>query len=320
MPLVSVIVPVYKVEDYLAHCLDSLCVQSLHEIEVIVVDDASPDRCGMICEEYAAKDKRFKVIHHLKNKGLSVARNTGIQNASSDYIMFVDSDDWVHEDFCRAPYECAVRYQADVVLFNFKRIKTSNSFNVIGSKSADFSSDGYRSHLEAMDLIHGAVGQAAWNKLYKKELFYNCLYPEGFLCEDWGTTYKLILKAKSIYYLDQSLYYYQALRPGSIMSSKNKKSLYDWIELTLQQYRDLLKWGYPDEKLEAFLVKNGILYCMQKKRDSSVSYYVYFAKTINSCVKVPAKFSWKMKMLFYLLKYCPELFEFVCVSFGKKIC
>lgn len=82
-PLVSVIVPVYKVEDVLARCLDSLCRQSLQDIEIILVDDASPDRCGKICEQYAARDERFRVIHHSENRGLSVARNTGIAHASA---------------------------------------------------------------------------------------------------------------------------------------------------------------------------------------------------------------------------------------------
>lgn len=107
-PLVSVIVPIYKVEDYLIRCLDSLCRQSLCEIEILLINDASPDRCGEICEKYAAQDARFKVFHHQENKGLSAARNTGIINALADYLMFVDSDDYVHKDFCKLPYDTAV--------------------------------------------------------------------------------------------------------------------------------------------------------------------------------------------------------------------
>ena len=126
-PLVSVIVPVYKVEDVLARCLDTLCRQSLRDIEIILVDDASPDRCGEICELYAAEDARCKVIHHSENRGLSAARNTGIAQASADYLMFVDSDDWVHEDFCKLPYECAVQQQADLVLFCFQSIDKNGS-------------------------------------------------------------------------------------------------------------------------------------------------------------------------------------------------
>ena len=117
--LVSVIVPVYKVEEYLPRCLDSLCRQSLKNIEIILIDDASPDRCGKICDTYAAKDARFKVIHLKTNQGLSVARNIGIEHAISDYLMFVDSDDWVHEDFCKAPYECALQYNFRVKLLNY---------------------------------------------------------------------------------------------------------------------------------------------------------------------------------------------------------
>ena len=116
-PLVSVIVPVYKVEDVLSRCLDSLCRQSLRDIEIILVDDASPDQCGEICEQYAAKDTRFKVFHHSEIRGLSAARNTGIAYASADYLMFVDSDDWVHEEFCKLPYECAVQQQVELVFF-----------------------------------------------------------------------------------------------------------------------------------------------------------------------------------------------------------
>lgn len=116
-PLVSVIVPVYKVEDCLRRCLDSLRRQSLSNIEIILVDDASPDRCGEICEEYASKDVRFSVIHQSENRGVSAARNTGIKKAVGNYLMFVDSDDYVHEDFCKLPYECALKNQADLVMF-----------------------------------------------------------------------------------------------------------------------------------------------------------------------------------------------------------
>ncbi len=115
--LVSVIVPVYNVEKYIVRCLESLRRQSLQNIEIILVDDASPDRCGEICEAYAAKDARFKVIHHAENLGLSAARNTGIQKAVADYLMFVDSDDWVHEDFCKVAYTKAVFFRSCPVFF-----------------------------------------------------------------------------------------------------------------------------------------------------------------------------------------------------------
>ncbi len=165
-PLVSVIVPVYKVEDCLVRCLDSLCRQSLRDIEIIIIDDASPDRCGEICEEYAARDARIKVIHHSENRGLSAARNTGIKEAAADYLMFVDSDDYVHEDFCKLPFGCAVHYQADLVLFRFKNTAQKKLIggqfykNIIASAAS-----GYRTQIEALDLLHREIEQYAWNKL-----------------------------------------------------------------------------------------------------------------------------------------------------------
>ena len=117
-PAVSVIVPVYEVEPYLIRCLDSLQNQKLTNIEIILVDDGSPDRCGEICDTYAISDVRFRVFHQ-KHAGTSVARNLGIRMATSEYLMFVDSDDWVHENFCKDAYECAIHYQAEVVVFSF---------------------------------------------------------------------------------------------------------------------------------------------------------------------------------------------------------
>ena len=112
--MVSVIVPIYQTEKYLPRCLDSLQRQSLPNIEILLVDDGSPDNCSAICDDYATKDERFKVFHQ-EHAGTSAARNLAISMANSEYLMFVDSDDWVHKDFCKDAYECAVLYKADVV-------------------------------------------------------------------------------------------------------------------------------------------------------------------------------------------------------------
>ncbi len=157
-PLVSIIVPVYKVENYLACCLDSICKQSLQEIEIILVDDGSPDRCGEICEEYAKKDTRFKVYHHLENRGLSAARNTGIKEAVADYLMFVDSDDFVNKDFCRLPYECAVKNNADLVMFlcqrvNEKKVFINSKITKSDSEISGLLKSGYKTKEEALDLM-----------------------------------------------------------------------------------------------------------------------------------------------------------------------
>ena len=317
-PLISVIVPVYKVEDFIICCLDSLSRQSLRDIEIILIDDASPDRCGEICEEFVAKDSRFRVFHHEVNRGLSAARNTGIKEATADYLMFVDSDDWVHKDFCKLPYECAVQYGADLVIFNRLRVKKFKNcqneyFNNYGSIAS-----GYKTKWEILNLLSSRdCGQAAWNKLYRKELFKDVSYPEGYICEDIGTTYKLVLAASCIYYCNRILYFWR-IRDGSISSLKTNKSLNDYIEMSKQQYHDLTAHGYPVKKIDQRLKDIAFEYCIRKKRDLADTDYVYFSKTLKSSDQIPKGFSRRHKILFVLFKYCTPLFELICVLWGKK--
>ena len=123
-PKISVIVPVYKVESYLGKCLDSIIGQTYHILEIILIDDGSPDRCGEICDEYAAKDPRIHVIHQ-QNAGLSAARNAGLDIASGDYIMFVDSDDWVEKNTCETVLMIAQQQQADIVCYGYNEVSSS---------------------------------------------------------------------------------------------------------------------------------------------------------------------------------------------------
>ena len=326
-PLVSVIVPVYKVEDYLNRCFNSLCRQSLKDIEILLIDDASPDRCGDICEQYAAKDIRFKVIHHPKNKGLSEARNTGIRLAKADFLMFVDSDDWVHKDFCKDAYKCAMHYQADLVIFLSRRIKNTKSiwdvcYHMHGgsyNNSTTSQQSGYKSRMEAMDLLHQGAGPAAWNKLYRKELFRDISFPPGYLCEDTGTIYKTIWKASSIYFLNKILYYY-CPRIDSITMMKTDKYLYDRTELCLQQYHDLAKWGYPPVKLNEVLIRFSLLYCMNKKPDTSDKYYTFFANVLLKNDLIPNNLTKRQKVMLVLYRDYRPLFELLCALYHKKIC
>ena len=314
-PLVSVIVPVYRVEDVLERCLDSLCRQSLRNIEVLLIDDASPDRCGTICETYAAKDTRFRVIHHPKNRGLSIARNTGVVHALADYLMFVDSDDYVHEDFCRLPYECAVRFQADLVMFRCQRVNRNGSGMSTQNNSGRGS--GMKTQMEALDLLSTEVGQTAWNKLYKKRLFNTVSYPEGYLYEDLGTIYKTILLADSVYYLDKVLYFH-CYYEGSITTLRTEKALCDWFAMFIQQYQDLAAWGYPQDKLELLLQNITLTYCIRKKGYNHDDNYAFCRKTLQNVKGIPENFTWRRKIMFVLLKYCPPLFDLVCNLWGRR--
>lgn len=312
-PAVSVIVPVYNVEDVIVRCLDSLCGQSLKNIEIILIDDASPDRSGKICEKYAERDSRFKVLHHNVNRGLAVARNTGISYATADFLMFVDSDDWVSNNFCKDAYECAMHYRADIVKFRYQKVGKNGL--VLPEHSKIIMESGYRTRLEALSTDRNIV----WNKLYKKDLFDNISYPEGYYFEDIGTTYKTILLATNVFFLNKILYYY-CYHDNSITVLKSEKHLRDFYEMSMSQYSNLKSWGYPAEKLDMMMSKVAITYCIQKKADFTDPYYVKLSNYLQSMTKIPDIFTWKQKVLFVLFRYSRTLFEEVCCLFKKKVC
>ena len=287
----------------------------MQDIEIILVDDASTDRCGEICETYVVKDARFKVIHHPVNRGLSAARNTGILHASAEYLMFVDSDDWVHDDFCKLPYECAVRHQADLVMFCHQRIEKTGSVKSI--KKVEGVRAGQLTRLEAIELLLHRVGTFPWNKLYSIKLFNNVSFPEGYFYEGTGTLYKIVLLADDIFYLDIVLYYY-CYHEGSITTLKTEKAMWDYFEMSLQQYRDLAAWGYPADKLEFLLHNIALTYCIRKKPNADDVNYVFCRNTLQSSKRIPEGFTWRRKVLFVLLKYCPPLFDLLCNLWGKR--
>lgn len=313
---VSIIVPVYKVEDVLARCLDSLCRQSLRDIEIILIDDASPDRCGEICEQYAAEDERIRVLHHSENRGPSAARNTGIAFANAEYLMFVDSDDWVYEDFCKLPYECAVQKQADLVMFDFKRANQNNSSGL--EKNVNDGGVVKLTCLEAIELMFRKSEEVCvWNKLYSRELFKTISFPEGYLYEDVGTTHRTILLADTIYFLDKVLYFHTC-RDESITTLKTEKASRDWLAMSLQRYHDLAAWGYPSDKLESLLTNLVLNYCMRTKAAADDADYVFCRKTLLSVKRLPEGFTWRRKIMFVLFRFCPTLFDLICMLWRKR--
>ncbi len=205
---ISVIVPVYKVEAYLSRCIDSILAQSFTDFELILVDDGSPDYCGKICDKYASKDARIRVIHQ-QNGGAASARNAGIDIAKGEWLAFIDSDDWVHPDYLKMLFEAVKEFGADVSACRYKTVEDGTQVNN-GSETALISAENAEEYW-VKDRT-GAV--VPWGKLYKSELFEALRFPDGVIGEDEFVSYKVLFGCNKLIVMDNVLYYYFDNRDG----------------------------------------------------------------------------------------------------------
>ena len=220
-PIISVITPVYKVEKYLPQCVDSILNQTFGIFELILVDDGSPDRCGEICDEYASKDSRIKVIRQA-NKGLSAARNAGIDVAAGEYLAFVDSDDYIHKEALETLYSSATANDVGLVICNFERV-SDGSFEANLSENQFPLKGGLYSRKAALKGLCGRIFVAwvvCWNKLYKRELFSEVRFPIGKVCEDSFIMHKIFSKLPQVNVVDRKLYFYRD-NPNSITHTRD---------------------------------------------------------------------------------------------------
>ena len=208
---ISVIVPVYKVEKYLNKCVDSIINQTHKNLEIILIDDGSPDNCGKICNEYAKKDSRIKVIHK-ENGGVSSARNVGLDVATGDYIGFVDSDDWIEPDMYEFLLENIIKYNVDISQCGYYKDNedmSKKSINIISNDEI------------LKSLFKGIYNyQVIWTKLCKKNIFDNLRFREDFKCaEDKLFNYYILKEVKNIVFCDYCKYHY-IRRENSALSGK----------------------------------------------------------------------------------------------------
>ena len=228
MPEISVIVPVYRVEPYLRRCVDSILSQTFTDFELILVDDGSPDNCGAICDEYALKDSRVRVIHK-QNGGLSDARNAGIDMAKGEFLTFIDSDDLVAPEYLNRLYRSIKSSAAEISICNMLPFKDGSSPQIEEQNSND--SKRIISGRDACLSIYrmdGTVPIMAWGKLYKSSLFNGIRYPVGLIHEDDATTPKLFYLANKIAQIGDKLYLYRS-RADSIMSQPFSAKRFDCL-------------------------------------------------------------------------------------------
>lgn len=237
-PLISVIVPIYNVGEYVSKCIDSIIRQTYRNIEIILVDDGSTDKSGEICDLYSKKDKRIVVIHK-KNGGLSDARNAGIDVAKGQFITLVDGDDYIDKDYVSLLYETLSTNSSDISVVGHKIIRASKTIIKCASRSKTYSPK------EALKeiLYDREIDLSAWGKLYDARLFKKIRFPVGRIYEDSATTYRLFDTARSITAIPAAKYNY-IIRASSITNESFNKRKFELLTST-REMCEYIKNKYP---------------------------------------------------------------------------
>ena len=244
---ISVIVPVYNVEEWLDQCVESIVKQTYSQLEIILVDDGSPDNCPRKCDEWAQKDKRIKVIHK-KNGGLSSARNAALEIATGEYVSFIDSDDYIHKDMYKIMLEKLIDTGADVVKCGRY---LDNSESIQENKVIEL--DKEYTHEEVLDCFFyhkDDFCSGIWDKLFKMSLFDDIRFPDGLNSEDYYVYGIIYNRTNKLYFTNTPLYYYR-IREGSICREEElTEHSFDKITVSNMVY-DYVMNNYPSRKEDA---------------------------------------------------------------------
>jgi len=257
MPTISIIVPIYNVAQYLRQCLDSILAQTFIDFECLLIDDYSSDGSPKICDEYAKKDERIKVIHKPYNEGSSLARKTGFENSKGDYIIYIDSDDWIEVDMIEKMYSLAVSENYDMVYCDFYIHDVVNKAHY--EKVPELSNNFIMNiKLAVLDVSSGG---SLWNKLIRREIYEKVVFPEYSIAEDKYITTQTLFFSKKIGYINAALYHYRynmlsLMRQSSIKSEQrrhlekldNFKKIFDFLN---ENYGEDLSVFEPELSMRA---------------------------------------------------------------------
>lgn len=322
-PKVSIIVPVYNVENYLNYCVDSLLRQTFNDFEILLIDDGSKDNSGKLCDEIKEKDTRISV-YHKQNGGLSDARNFGIVHAKGDFLLFIDSDDALHPDFCKVLIELQQKYTADVVstkmtLFSdYGRISEFNKKNFKPNEKIYYDNEILKQYFNPTDgarcIYHGLC-----MKLYKRELFNNLRFEKGRLHEDLYITHKLLNISSCFVFVDLPYYYYYQKNMNSICKNykpKNFNDEIDAIHLMISSYENnadiypSLKRFVADHYM--YLINRYYGYLkgdkeLRKKQEELKKWVMNYLKTENGL-------SFKYKLKKYIRLRVPHIYAWYSIK------
>ncbi len=306
--LVSVIVPIYKVEKYLEKCINSIISQTYKNIEIILVDDGSPDNCGKICDNYAKKDKRIKTFHK-KNGGLSDARNYGLKKSIGEYILFVDSDDWIDPEMVEILVNSLEKNNTDISICGIKLIK-NNDVEYLKW----FKEDTILQKEEALKMLleNKVITNHAWNKLYRKEIIEKTPFPKGKLYEDARIMHNVFLNCNSVSITKEYLYNY-LIRDTSISGVNKIENNLDYIDAFIKRYEDMKDISQEYKEICYYQICNiiGIVFTnyVFTEEDKNIykekleSYMTYIKKGSKSIKKYADKKE-KLRILFVkIFKY-----------------
>lgn len=307
MTKISVIVPVYKVEDCLEFCVDSILNQTFADFELILVDDGSPDNCGAMCDEYAAKDSRVRVVHR-ENGGLSAARNSGMDIMRGEYIAFIDSDDAVMEDYLEVLFSACKETDADIAVCRFEEFEDGNIPDLQSTADVDVQNTILCGKDACLEVYKGSryVSINACCKLFKASIIEDMRFPEGKLHEDQAFTPIAYFKAQKVASVDKTMYLYR-VRAASITHEM----------FNVRRYDDI--WAI-DNCIKYFEEKNEriIADAAREKRERLICIYSIYAK--RDGVEIPEEYRRRTaKALRYLHgKVSRDKFEYYLAQVNPK--
>lgn len=291
MPLISVIVPIYQIERYLGRCIESIINQTYRDLEIILVDDGSPDRCPEICDLYAEKDNRIKVIHK-ENGGLVSARKAGLEIATGDYIGYVDGDDWIGLGFYESLCATMIASDCDVVCAGQTRDLFEKSASFLNAYPLGYyKGDELRKLQENMisygEFYRPGISTYVWNKLFKKEVLYNHqmnVDEKISIGEDAAVTYPVLMECDSVYISDCVAYHYRQREDSMLKKSasfeaesEKLKYLYEYMSSLSVKYGNMFQKQVDDYVLGICIMRSG-----GKLPDDSYSTFddVYYGKRV----------------------------------------
>lgn len=315
-PLISVIIPVYNVEKYLRRCLDSVIAQTYQSLEIICVDDGSIDDSGKICDQYAVRDARIKVIHQ-ENQGLSAARNRGLDAAEGEYIAFVDSDDYILEDMYKKMLDKLLDYSVDLCVCQWQ-YEFSDGRQVVKKKNIAPPIYGRKTSLEFARFLYrgnyeNGVVVAAWNKLYRRALL-DTIHFEGRIHEDDAFNGRIMAKNISVYVMEEQFYVY-AQNGDSLTNKPFSANKFFFLDV-LAERRELFKSdAFIRQETELLYCNMYIEYCLRARKDGvAVSHperYRQIFRKMFSSLRREGKANIKFRLRMMLFSFSPSLYRFI---------